>query len=136
MRWASPDAVQPEVMKLPPGTLGGRAIDIAEDGTIAVRLSTRTYIEQTYLWFPDGTSRPIEAPKAGKGQATRFWSAYFRFGWLYGDVATFAPAGTASSGPSAASARCHARRSGSAPGSVTSASAACTRRRSPGDAPQ
>ena len=100
VRWASPDS-QPEVMKLPPGTLGGQATDIAEDGTIAVRLSTKTYIEQTYLWFPDGTSRPIEAPTAGKGQATRFWSVYFRFGWLYGDVATFAPAGTASSGPSA-----------------------------------
>jgi hypothetical protein len=97
-RWASPDA-QPELMKLPPGTLGGKAIDIAEDGTITVTLSTKTYIQQAYLWFPDGTTRAIDAPKAGKGQTTRFWSAYFRFGWLYGDVVTFEPATAASSGP-------------------------------------
>lgn len=97
-RWASPGA-QPQVMKLPPGTLGGKAMDIAEDGTVAVTLSTKTYIQQAYLWFPDGTTRAIAAPKVGKGQTTRFWSAYFRFGWLYGDVATFDPA-TASSGPS------------------------------------
>jgi hypothetical protein len=99
VRWASPDA-QPELIKLPPGTLGGRATDIAEDGTIAVQLSTMTYIEQTYLWFPDGTTRPIEAPKAANGKVTRFQSAYFRSGWLYGEVATFEPRGTASSGPS------------------------------------
>ncbi len=40
-------------------------------------------------------------------------------------------AATSSSGNSRAYARCHARRSGSVPGSVTSASAACARRRSP-----
>jgi hypothetical protein len=97
-RWAGPDA-QPELMKLPPGTLGGKAEDIAEDGTITVTLLTKTYIQQAYLWFPDGTTRAIVAPKAGKGQTTRFWSAYFRFGWLYGDVVTFEPATAASSGP-------------------------------------
>lgn len=40
-----------------------------------------------------------------------------------------------SSGPTAASARCQARRSGSSPGSITSARASCTRRRSCGGAP-
>jgi hypothetical protein len=45
-------------------------------------------------------------------------------------------AATASSGPSAASARCHARRSGSVSGSVTFAKAAWARRRSPGEGPQ
>lgn len=88
VRWAGPDA-QPEVMKLPDGALGGKAVDITADGTVVVRLSTRTYLEKTYLWLPDGTVRPIGAPPAGKGQTTRFWAVYSRFGWLYGDMAAF-----------------------------------------------
>jgi hypothetical protein len=98
-RWAGPGA-QPEEMKLPPGALGGKAMDIAEDGTVVVDLSTKTRVEQSYLWFPDGTSRAIEAPKVGHGRITGFLSAYFRSGWLYGDVAIFEPLGGASSGPS------------------------------------
>ncbi|MGX6607959.1 hypothetical protein ACWKSP_38420 [Micromonosporaceae bacterium Da 78-11] len=98
-RWSGPDA-EPELMRLPPGTLGGQVADIDENGTVTVTLATKTYIEQSYLWFPDGTSRPIDAPKAGKGQTTRFWSAYYRFGWLYGTVATFMTPGASSAGPS------------------------------------
>jgi hypothetical protein len=98
-RWAGP-GTQPEEMKPPPGTLGGKAMDIAEDGTVVVNLSTKTYLEQSYLWFPDGTSRAIKGPKVGHGTTTRFVSAFFRSGWLYGEVVVFEPGRDASSGPS------------------------------------
>lgn len=97
VRWAAPDA-QPERLMLPAGAVGGKSTDIAEDGTIAVTLFTRTYNEQGYLWLPDGSLRPLDAPRAANGRVTRFSPGYFRSGWLYGTVATFAEPG---SGPSA-----------------------------------
>jgi hypothetical protein len=110
VRWAGPDA-EPELMKLPPGTDSGKAMDITEDGTIVVTLTSGgPLLEQTYLWLPDGTIRQIEPPKTGKGEATRFSASYYRFGWLYGGLAEPVQNGTAPATPEMGGFEAHAYR--------------------------
>jgi hypothetical protein len=94
VRWAGPDA-EPELVRLPAGTDSGEAVGITEDGTIAVTVTSGgSFLEQTWLWLPDGTLKPIEAPRN-----TRFSAAYYRFGWLYGGLAEPVQGGTASPRP-------------------------------------
>jgi hypothetical protein len=110
VRWAGPDA-EPELMRLPAGTDSGKAVDITEDGTIAVTLSSGgPLVEHTYLWLPDGTVRQIEPPPTGKGAANRFSASHYRFGWLYGGVVEPAQHGTAPAVPEMGGFEVHAYR--------------------------
>jgi hypothetical protein len=99
-RWRSIDA-EPEELPAPAGPGSVRVWGISPDGTIVGEIGP-----SGYLWFPDGSGRPIGAPpgsasvsgaagpaSAAPGPAS-FMPNGFAFGWVYGEAVNTNPGGT------------------------------------------
>lgn len=86
VRWTSATA-QPERLPLPDRVLWGQAIDIDEEGNVLGTVGAARQIGTGYLWLADGTVRRMPLPKDGDRQATEFWPAAIRNGWVVGRAA-------------------------------------------------
>jgi len=76
--WSSPTA-QPKRLPLPAGTPGGSAAAIDEDGTVVGAAG-----DQAYVWFADGTHRPLPMPDLDGKPAAMARAASVRDGWVTG----------------------------------------------------
>ncbi|WP_433369859.1 hypothetical protein ACQPZX_44380 [Actinoplanes sp. CA-142083] len=95
VRWRSIDA-EPEILPAPAGQDSMRIWGISQDGTIVGELGYGGY-----LWFPDGSGRPITPPAGSSGKSASrapmpafFMPNGFAFGWVYGTVVNASPGGT------------------------------------------
>lgn len=104
--WRSADRPA-EDLPMPGGASGGKAVDVADDGTIVGMVAeTSQTVGTGYLWQPDGRYRKIPLAVVGGRQVTEFWTnsvhgsvvdgkafwydpdGSYRFGWATFDIRT------------------------------------------------
>ncbi|WP_426509581.1 hypothetical protein ACPPVO_02075 [Dactylosporangium sp. McL0621] len=62
-----------EQLPLPDGALGGRAVDVADDGTIVGVVHLPGGANQGYVWLPNGEHRQLPPPVVAGRQAAAYW---------------------------------------------------------------